>query len=59
MARRPIDTLVSLINWSDIAELLDPLYSATQGEQAWPPLAMFGALLLSIWCIHPARRALS
>lgn len=29
--------------------LLDPLYPAAKGERAWPPLAMFKALLLSIW----------
>lgn len=44
-----LDTLVSLIDWSQVAELLDPLYPAAKGEPAWPPLAMFRALLLSIW----------
>lgn len=44
-----LDTLVSLIDWNSIAVLLDPLYPATKGEPAWPPLAMFKALLLSIW----------
>jgi IS5 family transposase len=29
--------------------LFDPLYPATKGESAWPPLTMFRALLLSIW----------
>jgi len=29
--------------------LLEPLYPAAKGEPAWPPLAMFKALLLSIW----------
>lgn len=32
-----------------ITALLDSLYSAAKGEPAWPPLAMFKALLLSIW----------
>ena len=32
-----------------MAALLGPLYSAAKGEPAWPPLAMFKALLLSIW----------
>ena len=32
-----------------VAALLDPLHPATKGEPAWPPLAMFKALLLSIW----------
>lgn len=49
---RPASTLEDLgklIDWSPVGELLDPLYSATKGEPAWPPLAMFRALLLSIW----------
>ena len=29
--------------------LLEPLYPAAKGAPAWPPLAMFKALLLSIW----------
>jgi transposase, IS5 family len=44
-----LDALVSLIDWSQVAVLLDPLYPASKGEPAWPPLAMFKALLLSIW----------
>ncbi|MBV2149769.1 transposase [Sphingobium sp. AS12] len=44
-----LDALVTLIDWSAVTALLDPLYPATKGEPAWPPLAMFKALLLSIW----------
>lgn len=44
-----LDALVSLIDWRAVAALLDPLYPASKGEPAWPPLAMFKALLLSIW----------
>ena len=44
-----LDELSKLIDWHSVATLLDPLYSATKGEPAWPPLAMFKALLLSIW----------
>ncbi|MGH7014778.1 MAG: transposase [Stellaceae bacterium] len=44
-----LDDLAVLIAWEPVAILLDPLYSATKGEPAWPPLAMFKALLLSIW----------
>lgn len=44
-----LDKLVGLIDWNPVSALLDPLYSARKGEQAWPPLAMFKALLLSIW----------
>jgi transposase, IS5 family len=48
-AASSLDMLVSLIDWSEVAMVLDPLYSAAKGEPAWPPLAMFKALLLSIW----------
>ena len=44
-----LDALVSLIDWHTVAVLLDPLYPASKCEPAWPPLAMFKALLLSIW----------
>ncbi len=44
-----LDTLGKLIDWASVAALLEPLYSASKGEPAWPPLAMFKALLLSIW----------
>lgn len=44
-----LDTLAALIDWSQVAVLLDQLYPAAKGEPAWPPLAMFKALLLSIW----------
>lgn len=44
-----LDELDGLIDWKPIAALLDPLYRATKGEPAWPPLAMFKALLLSVW----------
>jgi IS5 family transposase len=44
-----LDELGKLIDWRPVAALLDPLYSATKGEPAWPPLAMFKALLLTIW----------
>src|SRR6478609_1746811 len=38
-----------LINWTPVACLLEPLYPAIKGEPAWPPLAMFKALLLAVW----------
>ncbi len=44
-----LDALASLIDWSVVDALLDSLYPASKGEPAWPPLAMFKALLLSIW----------
>lgn len=48
-SRSSLDKLVELVDWDPVSELLDPLYSAAKGEPAWPPLAMFKALLLSIW----------
>lgn len=44
-----LDELARLIDWNPVGALLDSLYSARKGEPAWPPLAMFKALLLSIW----------
>ena len=44
-----LDELGKLIDWDQVCELLDPLYSASKGEPAWPRIAMFKALLLSIW----------
>jgi IS5 family transposase len=44
-----LDELASLIDWRPITALLDRLYPSARGEPAWPPLAMFKALLLSIW----------
>lgn len=44
-----LDELDGLIDWNPVADLLRPLYPATKGEPAWPPLAMFKALLLSVW----------
>lgn len=44
-----LNKLERLIDWDPVSVLLDPLYSATKGEPAWLPLAMFKVLLLSIW----------
>jgi transposase, IS5 family len=41
--------LSELVDWGQIATLLEPLYPANKGELAWPPLAMFKALLLAVW----------
>lgn len=45
----PLERLSSLIDWQPIAALLAPLYPSAKGEPAWPPLAMFKALLLAVW----------
>lgn len=44
-----LDKLSQVIDWRPIATLLESLYPATKGEPAWPPLAMFKALLLAVW----------
>ena len=44
-----LEKLSGLIDWGRIATLLEPLYPASEGELAWPPLAMFKALLLAVW----------
>ena len=44
-----LDELGALIDWSLADKLLAPLYPAPKGEKAWPPLAMFKALVLATW----------
>jgi transposase, IS5 family len=44
-----LDDLSGLIDWNKIAKRLGPVHASPKGEAAWPPLAMFRALLLSVW----------
>jgi IS5 family transposase len=44
-----LEDLSALVDWNEIAALLKEVHSSAKGEAAWPPLAMFRALLLSIW----------
>ncbi|HEX5776088.1 MAG TPA: IS5 family transposase [Caulobacteraceae bacterium] len=44
-----LDGLLALIDWSEVAERLEVVHASAKGEASWPPLAMFRALLLSIW----------
>ena len=44
-----LDELASLIEWQPLAALVKPIHASAKGEAAWPPLAMFRALLLSVW----------
>ena len=44
-----LDELAKLIDWIPIERHLSVISCAAKGEPAWPPLAMFKALLLSIW----------
>lgn len=47
--RSTLDEIAALVAWEPIGTLLGPLYPARKGEPAWPPLAMFKALLLAVW----------
>lgn len=44
-----LDDLSRLIDWHPITDLLKAIHASAKGEAAWPPLAMFKALLLSVW----------
>jgi IS5 family transposase len=44
-----LDDVHELINWERIEILLKDIHSSPRGEQAWPPLLMFKALLLQSW----------
>jgi transposase, IS5 family len=44
-----LDDLSRLIDWDRLAGILGQVHASTKGEPAWPPLAMFKALLLSVW----------
>ena len=41
--------LSKLIDWTPIDAALKDINSAAKGEPAWPPLALFKAMLLAVW----------
>ena len=47
--RSSLDDLRALIDWSGIEAALAPVHASAKGEASWPPMAMFRALLLSVW----------
>ncbi len=47
--RASLDEMSALIDWIEIDRRLVEIYAAAKGEPAWPPLALFRALLLAIW----------
>jgi transposase, IS5 family len=47
--RSPLNELACLIDWLALAQELDCIHSARKGEPAWPPLALFKALLIAVW----------
>jgi|GEM_PF-2400834 hypothetical protein len=44
-----LDELARLIDWSLVERRLVDISSSAKVERAWPPLALFKALLLSVW----------
>ncbi len=44
-----LDELSALLDWPLAERVLAGLYASAKGEKAWPPLAMFKALLLATW----------
>ncbi len=44
-----LDDLRLALDFSVPDELLSSIYAAAKGEAAWPPLALFKALLLATW----------
>jgi transposase, IS5 family len=44
-----LDALHGLVDWLQLEALLREIYAAQRGEAAWPPLALFKALLLAVW----------
>lgn len=47
--RSSLDALARLIDWMPVDQALGVISCAAKGEPAWPPLALFKAMLLSIW----------
>jgi transposase, IS5 family len=44
-----LDDVHALIDWDRIEGMLSCIHNKSKGEQAWPPLMMFKALLLQSW----------
>ena len=44
-----LDELRDLIDWSPIEAALEALPVVPRGEAGWPPLALFRALLITVW----------
>jgi transposase, IS5 family len=48
-ASSSLDGLAGILDWNEIVGLLGGIHANSKGEAAWPPLAMFKALLLAVW----------
>jgi IS5 family transposase len=44
-----LDSLSGILDWTEISDLLGGIHANAKGEAAWPPIAMFKALLLAVW----------
>ncbi len=44
-----LDQLAGLIDWRPIETLLGDIHAAAKGEPAWPPVALFKAMLIAVW----------
>jgi len=44
-----LDGLSGMLEWIEIADMLGGIHANAKGEAAWPPLAMFKALLVAVW----------
>ena len=44
-----LDKLGELIDWAPVDILLSDIHAASKGEAAWPPLALFKAMLIAVW----------
>ncbi len=43
-----LDQLAGLIDWAPIETLLSDIHAAAKGEPAWPPVALFRAMLIAV-----------
>ena len=48
-ALQELDGVNALIDWASLEAKLSDIHTSERGEQAWPPLMMFKALLLQSW----------
>ncbi|TCP71947.1 MULTISPECIES: transposase [unclassified Rhizobium] len=44
-----LNELAKLIDWMPIDQALGVISCSAKGKPAWPPMALFNAMLLSIW----------
>jgi hypothetical protein len=47
--RSSLDNLARLIDWAPGESHLEGIHAAAKGEPAWPPLALFKAMLIAVW----------